>query len=156
MAVDRISGQSEARSVGAKRDTGTEKAGGGAAKLQDQFMQILLTQLKYQDPMAPMQEKDFFAQMAQFTTAAAVEDLNGKIDGILTGMAEKQAGQNLLLAARLIGNLFQAKTGEGMVTGVIESVRMVGGRVVVGYRDMLVSVEDLCAIGGVPSANEVS
>lgn len=35
---------------------------------QDAFLKILTTQLQYQDPMSPMDNKDFIAQMAQFTS----------------------------------------------------------------------------------------
>jgi len=34
---------------------------------KDDFLKILITQLRNQDPMAPMQDRDFIAQMAQFT-----------------------------------------------------------------------------------------
>lgn len=34
---------------------------------KDDFLKLLVTQLRHQDPMAPMQDRDFIAQMAQFT-----------------------------------------------------------------------------------------
>ncbi|MDQ6419254.1 flagellar hook capping FlgD N-terminal domain-containing protein [Paenibacillus sp. LHD-117] len=44
---------------------------------KDQFLSILVTQLRNQDPMQPMQDKDFIAQMAQFTS---VEQLMNMAD----------------------------------------------------------------------------
>ena len=35
---------------------------------KDQFLQILVTQLRNQDPMQPMQDKEFISQMAQFSS----------------------------------------------------------------------------------------
>ena len=72
-----------------------------AEGLQDQFMQILLTQLKYQDPMAPMEEKDFFAQMAQFTTATQVQDLNNKVS-VLCDMIFQSEYSKAFLGACLL------------------------------------------------------
>ena len=37
---------------------------------QEDFLKILLTQLTYQDPMKPMDNQEFMAQMAQFTSLA--------------------------------------------------------------------------------------
>ncbi len=130
---------------------GTKNAGLGS-RLQDQFMQILLTQLRYQDPMAPMQEKDFFGQMAQFTAATEMGNLNTKMDLVLASMGQSQASQNLLAAARLIGNAFSAQTENGIVEGVVESVALSDGKVIVKSGDKLVPVENLLAIGGTVNA----
>lgn len=111
--------------------------------LQDQFMRILLTQLRYQDPMAPMQEKDFFAQMAQFTAATEIESLNQKMDQ-----------QSLLAAAKLIGSYFEATSSKGVIQGVIDSVGLSGGKVVVRSGDTLVPIQNLLAIGGIPDAGQ--
>ena len=35
---------------------------------KDDFLQLLTVQLKFQDPLNPMQDTDFIAQMAQFTS----------------------------------------------------------------------------------------
>ena len=42
---------------------------------RDDFLRILLTQLAHQDPTAPMQDTDFIAQMAQFSSLEQMTNL---------------------------------------------------------------------------------
>ena len=58
--------------IGAAPDAAASKASLG---LQD-FMKILLTQLTYQDPLKPMDNQAFMAQMAQFTALEQSKRLN--------------------------------------------------------------------------------
>jgi len=43
---------------------------------QDAFLQILVSQLQNQDPLSPMEDKDFIAQMAQFSVLEQIQALN--------------------------------------------------------------------------------
>lgn len=125
-----------------------------AQGLQDQFMQILLTQLKYQDPMAPMEEKDFFAQMAQFTTATQVQDLNDKVSVLCNVIYESEYSKAFLGASNLIGKEFHAAVEDGYVSGSIEGVGFVEGRLVVRSEDRLIPLENLVWIGGTNHGTE--
>ncbi|MFD0587581.1 flagellar hook capping FlgD N-terminal domain-containing protein [Paenibacillus sp. GCM10027627] len=46
---------------------------------KDQFLSILVTQLRNQDPMQPMQDKEFIAQMAQFTSVEQLMNMSGEM-----------------------------------------------------------------------------
>ncbi|OMD05304.1 flagellar hook capping FlgD N-terminal domain-containing protein, partial [Paenibacillus odorifer] len=43
---------------------------------KDQFLKILITQLQNQDPMQPMEDKEFIAQMAQFTSVEQLMNIS--------------------------------------------------------------------------------
>src|SRR6478609_2496013 len=46
---------------------------------KDQFLRILVTQLRNQDPMQPMQDKEFIAQMAQFTSVEQLVNISTQL-----------------------------------------------------------------------------
>lgn len=61
---------------------------------KDQFLQILVTQLRNQDPMQPLQDKEFIAQMAQFSSLEQMMNMAKEVSSL-----KQSAG----LAADLIG-----------------------------------------------------
>jgi flagellar basal-body rod modification protein FlgD len=55
---------------------------------KDDFLKILMTQLQNQDPLNPMQDKDFIAQMATFSTLEQITNMGKSIDRFV--QAEQQ------------------------------------------------------------------
>ena len=60
----------------------TNAAGGTMGK--DQFVQLLVTEMKNQDPMNPMDGKDLAAQLAQFSSVEQLMNINTKLDNFTT------------------------------------------------------------------------
>lgn len=97
---------------------------------KDAFLQLLVTQLKNQDPMKPMQDTEFISQMAQFSSLEQMTNMNKLIE------AQNNFAQ-LSQASALIGKTVTINPpGENAtpITGVVEEVRQSGGKtsVVVG------------------------
>lgn len=143
-------------SVGTQTDISNTSAGDGTrgALLQDQFMRILLAQLRYQDPMSPMQEKDFFAQMAAFSTATEVETLSGKVDAALQLMTDRYAKEELMSATRLIGRRFEATSDLGAFSGVAEAIGLDGGMVIVKSGTRSFPLKDVTWVGGIADESD--
>jgi flagellar basal-body rod modification protein FlgD len=82
---------------------------------KDDFLKILITQLSYQDPTAPMEDKEFIAQMAQFST----------LDQI-TSMANDFARLSSMLegseATSALGKSVELVNGENIVQGVVKAI----------------------------------
>ena len=73
MATDPISGSSG--------NTGLAQSIAGNQKLgQDEFLKLLVTQLTNQDPLSPQDDKQFLAQMAQFSTLEGVNNLDTSLN----------------------------------------------------------------------------
>ncbi|MGX8176240.1 flagellar hook capping FlgD N-terminal domain-containing protein [Exiguobacterium artemiae] len=66
---------------------------------KDMFMKILIAQLSNQDPTAPMEDKEFISQMAQFSSLEQMQAIGKGID---TMMLNQHAGA-LMTYSNLIG-----------------------------------------------------
>lgn len=139
---------------GATGGTWTNQTLGHLGSLGDQFMKILITQLQYQDPMEPVNEREFFAQMAQFTTASQMQNLNNTISWLCGYLADSHLGNAFLQAASLIGKQFEAVVEDGTATGVIESVGFSSGRLVIYCEGQEYPVDSLIWVGGANDETE--
>jgi flagellar basal-body rod modification protein FlgD len=66
---------------------------------QDQFLQLMIAQLKNQDPMKPMQNGEFLSQMAQFGTVNGIQELQKSFGTLASSLQSNQA----LMASSLVG-----------------------------------------------------
>ena len=67
---------------------------------QDEFLKLMVAQLKNQDPFKPLENGDFIAQMAQFSSVSGLQQLQTSFDGLATSMQSSQALQASTLVGR--------------------------------------------------------
>lgn len=94
---------------------------------QDDFMKILLTQLQFQDPLKPMDNQEFIAQMAQFTNLEISRQQNDKTETLLAIQSASQA-------LSLIGKEVEVQSDSGAQVGVVTTVTFQGGAPVMTVR----------------------
>ena len=82
---------------------------------KDDFLRILLTQLTHQDPTAPLEDKEFVAQMAQFSTLEQMTNMSAELAKVFTVMAKNQA-------IGLLGKNVEIAVGDSRVSGRVEEI----------------------------------
>lgn len=89
---------------------------------QEEFLKVLLTQLQFQDPLKPLDNQQFLAQMAQFTALAQTSQTNDKIDTLLSIQAATQS-------IGLIGKSVEVKNSSGSTSvGTVSSLTFLDGQ----------------------------
>ena len=80
---------------------------------KDDFLKLLITELRYQDALEPMNDRDFIAQMAQMSALEQMQNLNKTVEEGLGSILEGQnLGQaNMLALGELLVGLGSLKQG---------------------------------------------
>lgn len=87
---------------------------------QKDFLTLMSAQLQNQDPFAPMENGEFLAQMAQFSTVSGLEGVNKT----LAGISEQIGGNRIATASSLMGQhvLVPGTTARPDAEGTIHGV----------------------------------
>lgn len=85
----------------------------------EDFLKILLAQLTYQDPLKPMDNQQFMAQIAQFTSLEQTQQLNSKLEQLINNQAALQS-------VGLIGRTVDVSSGGTKVTGTVSALSFSG------------------------------
>ena len=89
--------------TGATTTTGAASAGvGNASELQDRFLKLLVTQMKNQDPLNPMDNAQVTSQLAQLSTVSGIDKLNNTLAGLSSSMLSSQQLQSSSIIGRQV------------------------------------------------------
>lgn len=95
---------------------------------KDAFLQLLVTQLKNQDPLSPQDNGAFVAQLAQFSSLEGITTLNDSVNAISSNFSSSQALQASSLVGRSVitqTSTTQVDTSKSM-TGAVAVTSSVG------------------------------
>lgn len=99
-------------------NTSTSKANEASKKASldyDSFLQLLIAQMKNQDPTDPMDASEQISQLATFSQVEQTIQTNANLETLITGNA-------LTNASSYVGKTITS--ADGSVTGTVESVRV--------------------------------
>ncbi len=99
---------------------------------KDAFLQMLVTKLKYQDPLNPMTDDNFSSTMAQYSTVEQLTNLNStfgtSIDAMNKNMISLLLMQNTSQTAAIIGKNVTIDSNGVTVSGIVGTVKFVDGQ----------------------------
>ena len=82
---------------------------------KDDFLKILLTQLAHQDPSAPMEDRDFIAQMAQFSSLEQMSNM-------AADFAKMARMLQVTEASSALGKVVNLDLAEESIQGVVQAI----------------------------------
>lgn len=94
----------------------TQYIAGSVDMGKDSFLQLLVAQLQNQDPLSPMEDKEFIAQLAQFSSLEQLQNMNCSLSAFLDLNLVHQA-------SILIGREVRVYGEDEDIVGLISEVR---------------------------------
>ncbi len=131
MAINPYSSIGLATSQSVAEQAGKDKKSLG----QDEFLKLMTTQLRNQDPMEPMDNGEFLSQIAQFGTVNGVNELLSSFQNLATNLQSSQA----LQASNLIGRQVLVENDEGYLPA---SGSLTGAAELGSSADMTINIYD--------------
>jgi flagellar basal-body rod modification protein FlgD len=80
----------------------SDKAPTAAADQQDRFLKLLVTQMKNQDPLNPLDNAQVTSQLAQINTVSGIEKLNTTVQGLSSSLLATQSVQSASMIGRQV------------------------------------------------------
>ena len=115
---------------------------------KDDFLNLLVTQLRYQDPMNPMEDREFIAQSAQFSSLEQMQNINANFAQFL----QMQALSNSAALIDKEVSYFQPAENEGeepeIKKGKVSEIKFVDGQTYMTIDKQDIPLEYLVSIKG--------
>ncbi|MCK7551849.1 flagellar hook assembly protein FlgD [Marinobacter goseongensis] len=104
-------------------------AAGGNELGKNEFMELMIAQLKNQNPLEPQDNGEFISQLAQFSSLEEMQGLSKSVDDVASQFRSTQALQASAMVGRTV--LAPSEIGilgaEGEITGTVEVPASTGG-----------------------------
>jgi flagellar basal-body rod modification protein FlgD len=105
----------------------------GGALGKNAFLQLMVTQMRYQDPLQPQDNSQFLAQLAQFSSLEQMQNISQSTNNEITALTQMQGMTQLSFEHQLIGSTVTVDAGADSsgtaqnVTGTVSAIKFVNG-----------------------------
>ena len=117
--------------------------------VQDEYLTLLVSQLRNQDPLEPVSQEDFISQVAQFQSLESIERLNASFSTMLQLQSDLLNLQEVSLGADLIGKMitYRDANDEGAVNeSEVTGFQVADGRLQLVVEGSVVDVDQLISL----------
>jgi len=111
-----ITGVSSTQNTQYQQETQRDTLEANDALGQDAFFELLITQLQNQDPLNPMEDRDFIAQMAEFSSLEKTEKVYSLLE-------DKLSSNQVIQNSNLIGKEITANVEGIQLEGIVDAVK---------------------------------
>ncbi len=120
----------------------TSKPTVGTSELgKDAFLQLLVAQMKYQDPLNPTSDTEWISQLATFSSLKEMQNMSAT-------MANSQA-------LNLVGEMVIINNENKLIGGKVDYVTLVGGKAYLAVKGELYSIDDLDTVASEEYLNQL-
>src|SRR6056297_1335885 len=92
---------------------------------KDAFFKLLITQLQNQDPLKPMEDKEFIAQMAQFSSLEQMNNMNQNLKQMID---VQRVNQNSSLIGKTVERESVEEDETNLIKGEVEKISFKDGK----------------------------
>ncbi len=102
---------------------------------KEEFLKILITQLQHQDPLSPVEDREFIAQLAQFSALEQMQNMSHDFN-VMRGMN--------LVGRTVYAEIYDNATGQLVpVSGEVDSAIFVNGKLYLTVGDVDLNLDDI-------------
>lgn len=83
-----------------------------AVQIQDRFLKLLVTQLKNQDPLSPMDNSQLTTQLSQISTVSGIDKLNATMGDLAKAMSTQMSASQAMSNVTMIGREVMAPSAK--------------------------------------------
>lgn len=104
---------------------------------KEAFLQLLVTQMQYQDPLNPGDSTEYMSQLAQYSALEATMNIS---DAVEKGNALNLVGEYVIM------NTTDSTGGSSMISGLVQYATVKDGEVLLSINDTYYPAEDLDSV----------
>lgn len=128
-------GELQAQTASQVSLSGKKNAGMGSNLDKDAFLQLLVAQMKYQDPLEPTENTEYVSQLATFSS---LEEMQNMSAGMTLQRASSLVGETVIIKA-----IDSATGGTEYAQGKVDYVVYENNKAFVSIEDQLYSIDDV-------------